>query len=122
MSEAPPRPPPRFADFADPFAWGIAPGRSLRELVAYSFAALEAWAREHACPREPDQTPCEFALQIGRQAPNLAVPTRDFANLYSTFAYTNRTPKAENVVLVQRLWQVLESDSLESAPFDGRSP
>ena len=34
------------------------------ELVRHSFAAVEAWAREHDCPRHADQTPHEFAQSL----------------------------------------------------------
>ena len=41
---SPPRP---FAAFADPFGDGTADGRDDEDLTRYSFAALEAWARQH---------------------------------------------------------------------------
>ena len=57
VAATPPRP---FADFPDPFATGDAQRWSPRELVAYSFQALEAWGREHGCQRGPEQTPHEL--------------------------------------------------------------
>ncbi len=64
-----PPPPRRFADFADPFATGMANRLPADQLVRYVFAALEAWARENGCPREPEQTPHEFARTVaGRSA------------------------------------------------------
>ncbi len=107
-----------FADFHDPFAWGTAAERSLHETVAYSFAALEAWARDHACPREPNQTASEFAVQVGRHAARLAAPTRDFANLYAAVAYADRSPKPETIVLVERLWEALgDAETREEGSF-----
>ena len=59
-------PPPsrRFADFADPFATGMAKQLSSDQLVRYLFAALEAWARENGCPREAKETPHEFRPRL----------------------------------------------------------
>src|SRR5262249_11897045 len=36
-----------FSSYSNPFDSGLAEQMSLRQLVRYSFAALEAWAREH---------------------------------------------------------------------------
>ncbi len=60
-------PPPPFASFADPFASGTAGSYSVAELVRYSFEAFEAWAREHGCEREPEQTPHELARRGAAQ-------------------------------------------------------
>lgn len=99
--------PPTFADFHDPFAWGTARERPLSEVVTYSFAALEAWARDHACARDPQQTPSEFAGRLGRHTKPLAAPARDFAQLYAVVAYAGSAAKPEAIVLVERLWEAL---------------
>ena len=73
----------RFADFADPFATGTASRYSAAQLVQYSFEALEAWAREHGCPRQPDQTAYEFAQHLAAHRQNLEQGARQLAALYS---------------------------------------
>src|SRR5439155_21692551 len=57
-------PPRTFASFADPFATGDARLMPWPQLVRYTFEALEAWGREHACPRNSGQPPHEFAFAL----------------------------------------------------------
>jgi hypothetical protein len=91
----PKQPLPRpFADFADPFATGTAGRYSPDELVRYSFEALEAWARERGCPRQPEQTPHEFAQNVGKHAASLARDARILAELYCRVAYAPGKPFA----------------------------
>jgi len=77
--------------------------------LAYSFNALEVWARDHACAGIPNQTPSEFAPQIGRHVKRLATPDRDFAKPYTPVAYAGRSPMPENVIFVERLWEPLDA-------------
>ncbi len=60
--------PRQFADFADPFATGMATQLTSDQLVRYLFEALEAWAAEKGCPRASDQTPHEFARSVARRS------------------------------------------------------
>jgi hypothetical protein len=103
---APPRP---FADFPDPFATGDAQRWSPRDLVAYSFQALEAWGREHGCQRGQEQTPHEFAgrltaceTALGREAGNLA-------DLYCCAAYSTGGLPRDRVIRLQELWRVMRA-------------
>ncbi len=103
---APPRP---FADFPDPFATGDAQRWSPRDLVAYSFQALEAWGREHGCQRGQEQTPHEFAgrlvaceAALGREAGNLA-------DLYCCAAYSTAVLPRDRVRRLQELWRVMRA-------------
>lgn len=111
-----PRP---FADFADPFASGAAGRYSPEELVRYSFEALEAWGREHSCPRRPEQTPHEFARDLGAHPALRARDVRSLADLYCQVAYAPSPPvepeswpsegslRAGNLGPVRQLWQQL---------------
>lgn len=106
VSVAPPRP---FADFPDPFATGDAQRWSPRDLVAYSFQALEAWGREHGCQRGQEQTPHEFAgrltaceTALGREAGNLA-------DLYCCAAYSTGGLPRDRVSRLQELWRVMRT-------------
>lgn len=106
VAAVPPRP---FADFPDPFATGDAQRWSPRDLVAYSFQALEAWGREHGCQRGQEQTPHEFAgaltaceATVGREAGHLA-------DLYCCAAYSSGLLPRDRVGRLQELWQVMRA-------------
>ena len=102
------KPPPRpFADFTDPFASGTAARFSPDELVRYTFEALEAWAREHDCPREVDQTPHELARRVGERAEELVVPVRRLADLYCRVAYAPGTLPRETTGSLEPIWASL---------------
>jgi hypothetical protein len=100
-------PPPSFSSFTDPFAAGTAERFSTEQLVRYTFEALEAWARDHACPRQQEQTPFEFSHQIAFQHADLAQETQALADLYSRVAYGHeRIPSGRRRSLA-RIWQQL---------------
>jgi hypothetical protein len=101
---APARP---FSDFPDPFATGAADRLSPNELVRYSFEALEAWAREHGWARGPEQTPHEFAHDVGTRVHALAQDVRRLADLYCRVAYTEETLSRKRVAPLKHLWQEL---------------
>jgi hypothetical protein len=96
-----------FAAFADPFATGAASRYGNAELIRYSFDALEAWARERGCPRGPEQTPHEFAQQIGETAPSLVRDVRVLADLYCRIAYAGGAGSAETTGPLRRFWRAL---------------
>jgi hypothetical protein len=102
-----PPPPPRFSAYTDPFATGTADRMAPDELVRYTFEATEAWARDCGCPREPDQTPHEFARMLAARAPQLAGGVRRLAELYSQAAYAPGTLPARRVMILRELWHDL---------------
>lgn len=108
VAEAAPAPRP-FSDYADPFAAGWAERWSPDELVRYSFAALEAWAREHGRPRGPEETPYEFAEGVADRAKHLRNPCRKMADLYSRAAYAPGTLPATSVAPLREFWQQIAS-------------
>jgi len=108
VAETAPAPRP-FSDYADPFAAGWAERWSPDELVRYSFAALEAWAREHGCPRGPEETPYEFAEGVAGRAKHLRNPCRKMADLYSRAAYAPGTLPATSVAPLREFWQQITS-------------
>ncbi len=99
----------RFADFADPFVSGMAQRVSSGELVAYSFAALEAWGRERGCPRLADQTPLEFAQVLGTHQTGFAAEVLAVADLYCQHAYAGGSLPATAGHSLRRLWQRLNA-------------
>ena len=92
---------------AVPFLTGAADRYSADELVSYSFQALEAWARERGWPREPDQTPHEFAQQLGTHAGSLSKDVRRLADLYCRVAYAPGTLPPKSVAPLRDLWHHL---------------
>jgi Domain of unknown function (DUF4129) len=103
---SPPRP---FTDFQDPFATGATGRYSPRQLVAYSFEALEAWSRERGWARGAEQTPHEFAQQLGSREARVAADVRNLADLYCQAAYSPQPLSPESVAGLRRLWQTLRS-------------
>jgi hypothetical protein len=99
----------RFAEFADPFASGLAQTVSSGELVAYSFAALEAWGRERGCPRAAGQTPLEFARDLGVQQTGVAVEVLAVADLYCQHLYAGGSLPASAGPALRRFWQRLHA-------------
>jgi hypothetical protein len=107
-SSAPVQTPPRpFAAFPDPFASGAARQLDPRELVIYTFRALEAWGREHDCPRMDDQTPHEFAGRLALAAEDVGREATRLADLYCAVAYSNLPLVPAHVGRLENLWKIL---------------
>jgi hypothetical protein len=98
-----------FSDYPDPFASAAAGRYTPEQLVKYSFEAFEAWARERGCPRHPEQTPHEFAQEIGARNSTVSRPARALADLYSRLAYGPGSLPASSVDHVKQLWSALRS-------------
>jgi hypothetical protein len=94
-----------FAAYENPFFSGAAQRMSPAQLVRYTFEALEAWAREQVVPRPPEQTPLEFAQELGRRVPALAKDATSTAALYVRVAYSRNNPSRESVQVLERLWR-----------------
>jgi len=99
-----------FLDFSDPFASGMAGQVTIDELVRYSFEALEAWARDNGCPRGEDETPLEFARQVGGRVEHLAKPARALAEMYSIVAYSSGQLTTSAEQHLRALWQALAGE------------
>jgi hypothetical protein len=99
--------PTPFADFADPFSSGQAGSYLPEELVVYTFRAVEAWAREHDCPRLEHQTPHEFAAQIADHHEAVGQQTLGLAELYCAVAYSERNVDPRRTGQLAGLWRVL---------------
>jgi hypothetical protein len=94
-----------FAAYDNPFFSGAAQRMSPAQLVRYTFEALEAWSREQVVPRPPEQTPLEFAQELGRRVPVLAKDVTSTAVLYVRVAYARKDPSRESVEVLERLWR-----------------
>ena len=96
-----PRP---FGSFANPFTTGAAQRMPIADLVSYSFDALQAWAREWGEPRRLEQTPLEFAHELGMAVPELSTEAWRMARLYGQLAYSGRTPGKDCLPLLEEFW------------------
>jgi hypothetical protein len=76
-------------------------------LVRYSFEAFEAWAREHGCPRAPEQTPYEFARAISLRERSLGRSALQLAELFNVSAYAGQSADAGSVASLQQFWAAL---------------
>lgn len=105
-------PPPRpFADYADPFTTGTAANYTPQQLVAYTFEAVEAWAREHGCERGAEQTPHEFASHVAARGALVGAEARTLADLYCAEAYSKESLSRASVQRLARLWQELRANA-----------
>jgi hypothetical protein len=99
---APSRP---FSAFSNPFQTGAARKKSPSELVRYTFEALQAWATENSCPREPNQTPIEFGQQLRAYKVPCAAEGQEVSQLYAQIAYASHRPGEESLPVLEKLWR-----------------
>jgi hypothetical protein len=97
-----------FAAYEDPFFSGAARRMPLAQLARYTFEALEAWAREQVIERPPEQTPLEFAQELGRRVPALAKDVTQTAQLYAQIAYARHSPSKDALEILERMWRRLQ--------------
>ncbi len=105
----PPIPLRPFASFEDPFFSGAARRMSPAQVTIYTFQALEAWAREQIRERPPDQTPLEFAEELGRRVPALAKDVSQTADLYARVAYARKSPSKDSLEVLERMWRRMQA-------------
>lgn len=93
-----------FSSFSNPFDDGRAESTSARELVRYSFAALEAWAREHSMARREDETALEFVARLGGEVPSLEAEARRLAQLHGRAEYAAGDLPASALDALRAFW------------------
>ncbi|HEY7326707.1 MAG TPA: DUF4129 domain-containing protein [Gemmataceae bacterium] len=97
-----------FASFSNPFAGGRT-GMAMPELIRYTFAAAQAWARERDLGRQPGETPLEFAQRIGTEVPALEADLHRLALLYARAVYARGGLPGDSMALLRQFWQRLEA-------------
>ncbi len=97
-----------FADFRNPFAGGRI-GMAMPELIRYTFAAAQAWARERDLGRQPGETPLEFAGRVGAEVPALEQEVQRLAVLYARAVYARGGLPSDSVEVLRQFWQRLEA-------------
>ena len=97
-----------FAWYHNPWSDGTAGQRTLQELLRYTFAALQAWAAERGVLREIGETPLEFAVRVGEEAPALAEDVDRFIALYLRAEFARGRLPTESTEEVRQFWDRLE--------------
>jgi hypothetical protein len=97
-----------FASFHNPFDGGRS-RMELPELIRYTFAAAQAWARERELGRQPGETPLEFADRVGAEVPALEADLERLALLYARAVYSRGGLPASSVEVLRQFWQKLET-------------
>jgi hypothetical protein len=109
--KAKPAPPRTYKSYPDPFLTGAAAGMDMREVVRYTFAALQAWGRERGVERKPDETPLEYASRLAAEVPDLATDIRKLASLYARAVYAYGPLPAATEDFLREFWQTLDAAS-----------
>ncbi len=96
-----------FEVFSNPFENGRAEKMSPALLVRYTFAALEAWARERQLGRQKGETPLEMAARLGQEVPALEREAARLAQLYAVAVYGRGGLPANTREVLRRFWELL---------------
>ena len=97
-----------FAWYHNPWSDGTAGQRTLQDLLRYTFAALQAWAAERGVLREIGETPLEFAVRVGEEAPALADDVDRFIAMYLRAEFARGRLPTESTEEVRQFWDRLE--------------
>ena len=97
-----------FSSFRNPFA-GSQIGMAVPELIRYSFAAAQAWARERDLGRQPGETPLEFVSRVGAEVPALDADLQRLAILYARAVYARGGLPSNSAEVLRQFWQRLEA-------------
>ena len=80
---------------------------SPREVIHYSFQALEAWAYEKGIERRENQTPNEFTREVAYNAKTIGTNIEQLGKLYSQEAYAPNSVASSHLPELQAFWSVL---------------
>jgi hypothetical protein len=106
VSKSPPRP---FADFRNPFLFGLAEQMTPNELARYSFDALQSWAFDRNLARHPEETPLEFAGRLAQEVPGLQADCQRMALLYARVAYARANLGTKTLGTMRAFWDCLQA-------------
>ncbi|HMP80553.1 MAG TPA: hypothetical protein PKD54_13950 [Pirellulaceae bacterium] len=95
-----------FAAFRNPFRAGLK--LSNHQLLIYTFAAVEALAREMGCERLEEETPNEFSARLGSRIPQLNPGVLQLSASYCQSVFGNQQNESLDIDLAT-FWQLLES-------------
>jgi hypothetical protein len=110
-----PRPRP-FASFSNPFSDGTGEARPVEDLIEYSFMALESWAHDRNHPRQPHETPLEFASRLSNTFPGLHSQAQKLSLLVVRLAYANGAMPEDARETLEFFWDHLTATMPTSEP------
>jgi hypothetical protein len=97
-----------FSSFRNPFGGGRI-GMAAPELIRYTFAAAQAWARERDLGRQPGETPLELAKRVGAEVPALEADLHRLAVLYARAVYARGGLPSDTIEVLRKFWHRLET-------------
>ncbi|MDG2184992.1 MAG: hypothetical protein P8K79_04895 [Mariniblastus sp.] len=106
------KPKPPFSEFVDPFESGRHSKLTERQLIHYTYAALQAWARGHAHEKGPDETAYEFARQIRGFDRTVGSQAMELAGLYCRAEYSQQVIHRQELKPLLQLWQNMSTRQL----------
>lgn len=114
-----PKPAPRpFSTFANPFETGTADQMQTETVIVYTFEAMEAWAHERSIDRGAEQTPLEFARDVGDEAPEMEQDAVQLARLYTRAAYSETPPSDRCRDQLRETWYQMSATAAPRGAFD----
>ena len=96
-----------FRRFQDPFASGRAERWPPEVLIAYSYEALQSWAKETGAPDSPNETPVERSRSLARRHPALHPWVLSLGEHYSLLAYGERLPRTTDARSLRKIWATI---------------
>jgi len=100
-----------FAAYRNPFLTGHDRVWFPEQLIAYSFEAVQAWAREQGSEPPQHQTARELCAHLGERFPEIAPELANLACLYAQVAYGRSLPVATDWEPVRQMWRRLDQAS-----------
>lgn len=96
-----------FRRFQDPFASGRAERWPPEVLIAYSYEALQSWAKEAGASDSPEETPVERSRSLARRHPALDPWVLSLGEHYSLLAYGERLPRTTDTRFLRKIWATI---------------
>jgi hypothetical protein len=97
-----------FAAFANPYESGAAGRMTPRQLVRYTFAALEAWGRERGVSRDDHETAQEFVARLVSEFPALEKEAKALLRLYTVAEYARGEAPGDVEGALRAFWAKLD--------------
>lgn len=96
-----------FRRFQNPFVSGQSERWPPEVLIAYTYEALQSWAKETGDPDSPEETPVERSRSLARRHPALSPWVLSLGEHYSLLAYGQRIPRTTNALFLRKVWATL---------------
>lgn len=100
-----------FSAYENPYRSGRAATSTPRWLVRYSFAALEALARERSEDRKDHETAQEFVNRLADEYPDLQSESRALLHLYTLAEYARDEAPADVHATLRTFWERIDRAS-----------